>query len=198
MRASPFNRVVLAGDSVSFRLSVARTDETQPVYDITFTTDICHPIESILDTSFDPCTTAVINRNETTITTLLNSTLLSYSDLSSVTIEFGGVVGALAYTVGFIQLRGVIEYRSVPTNGQVYVQPITFSRIHIRNVEFSFSLLSTSLEVTEGTVLEVGEEAIWRATIENIAGPSADLILLVLSERNIFLNIIDVQIALLG
>lgn len=195
------NRLVCAGDSVSFRLNVVRTDETQPVYDITLMIDIFHPIESILDTSFDPGTTTPIDRNETTITTLLNSTRLSYSvdmDLSSsLTFEFGGVVGAMAYTVGFIQLHGVIEYQSIPTNGQVYVQPVdTFPRIHIRNVELFFDLLSTNLEVTEGAVVEVREEAIWRASIEDIAGPSADLILLV--ERNIYLNITDVLIAQIG
>ena len=178
-------------------LTVARTDETEPQYDITYVTEIFHPIESILDTSFDRETTALINRNETTITTSLNPTQLSYPQLSSRTIEFGGVIGAMAYTAGFIQLHGVIEYQSVPTNGQEYMQPITFSRIHIRNVESFFSLLSTSLEETEGALLLVGEEAVWRVNIENIAGPNADLIVLVgLSERNIYLNITNVQISL--
>lgn len=204
--------MAVAGDSVSFFLNISRTDETAPVYSISLLATILHPSEDVWNTTFDPLESLSVTPSPNGTLTVLNLTRLSYTiesavdpldssvitiDRSQLSLEFQGVLGAVAYTVGFIQLHGSIEFQSTPTNGYVYVEPITFPRVFIRNAEFTFDLLSTSSEMTEGDFVVLRETAIWQASISFITGPLANLSLLV-ELNDTFLSITDVDIIQIG
>lgn len=204
--------MAVAGDAVSFFLNISRTDETAPVYNISLLVTIFHPLEDVLNATFDPLGTISVSQSTNETATVLNLTQLSYTmenivdpmDSSAVTIdrsklplEFQGILSSDAYTRGFIQPRGSIEYQSTPTNGHVYVEPITFPSVFIRNTEFAFDLLSTSLQTTESDLVVLRETAIWQANISRISGPSANLTLLV-ELNDTFLNIADVEIKQIG
>ncbi len=171
------------GDSVTFSLSVTRTDDTFPVYNIILTASIYHPIEEVMVANFDPMLITTISHETNQSKTTLNLPQLSYATMeaSMLQIAFNGTFASLAYTVPFIQLHGLIEYQSSPTNGHAYSEQITFPKVFVRDADFSLELINTSLELTNGLLLVEGEEALFRANITNIInfGPSTDLNLLV-------------------
>lgn len=202
-------RVAVAMDAVSFFLNISRADETVPVYDISLLLTIFHPLEGVLNATFDPLETISISQSTNETETVLNLTQLSYTvvdpmdssvtmvDRSRLPLVFLGVLSSEAYTSGSIQLYGSIQYQSSPSNGHVYVEPITFPRIFIRNAEFAFYLVSTSLLMTEDNLVVLRETAVWRANITRVSGPSANLTLLV-ELNDTFLNIADVEIQQIG
>lgn len=79
----------------------------------------------------------------------------------------------------------------------MYTELITFPEVFVRNVEFSFELLSTSSGVTNGSLVVEGERAVWQSNISSIAGPRANLSLTV-ELNEVHLNITDVEIVYIG
>lgn len=188
------------GDSVTFSLNITRTDERLPVYSISLLAGIFHPLESVLNTTFDPSKITLIDRFSNETLTMLSLAQLSYStenaviDHSRLLLDFEGVITSVVY---FIQLRGFLKFQSTPTNGYTYDESITFPEVFIRNVEFLFNLLSSSSELTEGALVVLREETVWVASLNQVAGPSANLSLLVeLNDTN--LNITNVAVVQIG
>lgn len=187
-----FLSIVQFGDSVVFSLRISRTDVTFPVYAITLTAAMYHPLDEVMKASFDRelIASTIHQRNETRTT--LNLAQLDYrSEQNSVLqTNFIGFIGSLVFTVRYIEIRGIIEYQSDPSNGHVYHQSITFPRVYFRHAEFSLELNSTSLEMTEGNLLVVGERATYRASVTNIFnfGPPGDLVV-VMEANGTYLNI---------
>ena len=203
-------RLAVTGDSVSFFLNISRIDEMSPDYDITLLATLFHPSESLWNTTFDPMDIASTSQSPNRTETVLNLAPLRYVmesavvngfmitiDRSQLQLELQGVVGAEAYTIGYIQLHGSVEFQSVPTNGRLYEEPAIFPKVFIRNVEFTFDLVSTTLEMTEGNLVALNEVAIWEANISRVTGLPANLSLLI-ELNNAILNITDVHIVRTG
>lgn len=166
-------------DNIIYSLKVSRTDAMTPNYDISLIAVLFLPLESILDPSFDPEVIISVDPQSNGSTFTLTLSQLSYTpiDHSSLLFEFLCVIGSAAVSLPYInELYGFVEYQSIPSNGYEYVQPIVFPRVFVRNAEFTFELLNTSLDLTTTSSLVVNEEAIFRAVISNITGPSADLV----------------------
>ena len=176
-------------------------DATFPVYDITLITNLYHPLDEVLNVTFNPSLIDAVNvmANEVKIT--LNPLELSYSPAGSDTLEitFAGSVQSLAYAVPSIQLQGTVEFQSFPSNGHTYNQPVSFQEVLVRHAEIFVELVSTSMELTEGTLLVLEEEALFRATITNIVnfGPSNDLMLMI-RVNGTYLNIMSTEIVQIG
>lgn len=174
--------MTIIGDAITFGLNVSRADAVTPAYDITLALVLFLPLEDILNASIDPEAVVMISQSSNGSQTTLNLTQLTYTagaDRSDSLFSFSSVIGRLAYVVPFIQLNGILEYQSMPSNGRVYNEPIIFPAVFVRNAELTFDLQSTSLDVTNGSLLVLGEVAVRRASIRNVVGGSADLTLLV-------------------
>ena len=191
-------RIVQIGETITYSVSIERADNTHPDYNITLLVVISLPVEDIINVFFDP---AMVTSN-TSFPGGINSTLtldqLSYTmNFPRLILEFDGVVGELGGIEQPVQLSGYIEYQSNPSNGRAYSEPIAFPDLYIRDLNFSFSLLSTSFGLTEGSQVVVNEVTVYRAHFSNIIGPSANLSLLV-EVDGVYMNITDAEIVHIG
>ena len=162
---------------------------------------IYHPVEEVLAVTFDPMLVPTISHMMNGLRTTLDLPQLSYATIenSSLKLNFTGILGGSAYTLPYIQLQGLIEYHSDPSNGHIYQEPVTFPKIYMRHAEFALELQNTSLELTLGSLLIEGEEAFFQANISNIInfGPSADLTLVVKVD-GAYLNFNHTEVAQIG
>ena len=186
------------GETVTFSLSIEREDNTHPDYDITLSVVISQPVEDIINVLFDPAMVTSNTPFPGGINTTLTLDQLSYTmNFPSLILEFDGVVGELGGIEQPVQLSGYIEYQSNPSNGRTYSEPIAFPDLYIRDLDFNFSLLSTSLNLTDGPLVVVNEVTVCRAQFRNIVGPSANLNLLV-ELNDVHMNITDAEIVHIG
>ena len=192
-------RIVRVGDNVTFGLSISRTDEMMPTYDILLTAVLVLPPASVLDPLFDPAEVTSVTSHPNGITYTLTLTPLSYTPMSasSLFFSFPCRTEALAVSVPYIEIGGHVEYESLPSNGYQYTQPVLFPRIYVREVDFTFELLNTSVELTDLNLLVLDEEAVFRAHISNVTGPSADLVLRV-NLDDLYVEITGINILSVG
>ena len=186
------------GETITFSLSIEREDNTHPDYDITLSVVISLPVEDIINVIFDP---AMVISN-ISFPGGINATLaldqLSYSmNFPRLIFGFDGIVGELGGIKQPVRLSGYIEYQSDPSNGHMYSEFIAFPDLYIRDLDFNFSLLSTSLDLTDGPLVVVNEVSVCRAQFRNIVGPSANLNLLV-ELNDVHMNITDAEIVHIG
>jgi hypothetical protein len=181
-----------------------------PVYNIILQAAILHPPRDVWNATFDSSDVVSTTMSANDTETMLNLTPLRYAtetifvnglgisvDHSQLSLRFEGVIGALAYTAGFIQLHGDIEFQSSPSNGHVYEGPIIFPKVFIRNLQFTFDLVSTSSDRSDGDLVLFRESALWLANISLIAGPVEDLRLLI-ELNDTYLNITEVKVTQIG
>ena len=193
-------RVVQFGDYIIFDVNVSRTDETVPVYEITLTAAIYHPLEEVLTAMFHPTLVDTTDNDVNEIRTTLTLPRLSYdTDQSTLFFTFNGSIGDLAYTVPSIQLRGEIVYETSPTNGHQYHEMFYFPEVFIRHANFSLELMSTSSDSTRGPVLIQDEEALFRGRMTEVFnfGESANLSLLV-EVDGMYLSIVSTDVVQVG
>lgn len=109
-----------------------------------------------------------------------------------------GTIGSLAPSQPFIQLYGFVEYQSAPSNDHLYMQPVIFPKVFVVEADLTFKLLSTSLDLTADNSLVVDEEAVLRATLSNVSGPSSDLLLLFSLKESTYVEFVDTRVLSVG
>lgn len=97
-----------------------------------------------------------------------------------------------------IQVSGLLEYRSDPSNRHAYEAAISYPEVLIRNARLNFTLVSTSFHFTEDPQVVAEERAIWRIRVDRIFGPLANMTLSVEVEEENLLNMTDYEIDYAG
>ena len=178
----------MIGETVLFSLNITRIDEIiQPDYNVTLDTVLILPLDNILVASLDHLNVTSTTKGNEMRTKIILDPL---SNNSGISLSFEGVVSEV------VQLLGFIEYEADPTNGHVYLEPITFPVIYIMHFDFSFSLLKTSLQLENGLVAP-DEMVTWRAEIENIRGLDRNLSLTIEFDGSL-LSIANASIVFIG
>lgn len=171
------------------------------MYRITLLAAIYHPLDGVMVAVFEFGLVASTQHEADGIRTDLNLPELNYESEDGFMLRrtISGFIGNLAYTVPYIELHGIIDYQSIPSNGHTYREQITFPRVYLRHAEFSLYLVSTSLEQTENNLLIAGERALCRASITNIInfGPAADMVVFI-EVNEIYLSIISTELFHVG
>lgn len=158
------------------------------------------PPESILSASFSRDTeilSTVESPNGINISLALDP--LSYiRQTPSTLLVFEGVVMVLGDHLRMIQVSGLLEYRSDPSNRHAYEAAISYPEVLIRNARLNFTLVSTSFRFTEDPQVVAEERAIWRIRVDRIFGLLANMTLSVEVEEENLLNMTDYEIDYAG